>query len=149
MLDTKPLLLNTDFPPISRGSTQVLQVNLGYLCNLSCTHCHVNAGPTRTEMMSKETIDHVLAYIDAQQIKTLDLTGGAPEMNPYFTYIVTEARQRGVEVIDRCNLTILQEPGYGDLAQFLADQQVVIVASLPCYAEQNVNEQRGKGVFQE
>ncbi|MFT5118477.1 MAG: radical SAM/Cys-rich protein, partial [Kiritimatiellia bacterium] len=149
MLDTKPLLLNTDFPPISRGATQVLQVNLGYLCNLSCTHCHVNAGPTRTEMMSKETIDHVLAYIDAQQIKTLDLTGGAPEMNPYFKYIVTEARQRGVQVIDRCNLTILQEPGYGDLAQFLADQQVIIVASLPCYAEQNVNEQRGKGVFQE
>lgn len=149
MLDTKPLLLDTDFPPIHRDKTQILQVNLGYLCNLSCTHCHVNAGPKRTELMSKETINDVLAYIDTHAIHTLDLTGGAPEMNPHFRYLVIEARKRGVKVIDRCNLTILQEPDYEDMAQFLVDHQVDVVASLPCYSEQNVNEQRGKGVFQE
>lgn len=149
MLDTKPLLLNTDFPSIRRSATQILQVNLGYLCNLSCTHCHVNAGPKRKELMDKATVDEVLAYMDAHTIHTLDLTGGAPEMNPHFTYLVKEARTRGVRVIDRCNLTILQEPEYVDMVQFLADHEVSIVASLPCYAEQNVNEQRGKGVFQE
>ena len=149
MLDTKPLLLETDFPPLKREKTQILQVNLGYLCNLSCTHCHVNAGPKRTELMSRQTIDELFAYIDHQQIQVLDLTGGAPEMNPHFCHVVTEARQRGMTVIDRCNLTILQEPGYEHMAQFLADNQVNIVASLPCYAEQNVNEQRGKGVYQE
>lgn len=149
MLDTKPLLLKTDFPEIWREVTQTLQINLGYLCNLSCTHCHVNAGPKRTELMSIDTIEDVLAYIDKQEIKTLDLTGGAPEMNPHFKYLVLEARKRGVKVIDRCNLTILNEPGYEDMAQFLVDNGVDIVASLPCYAEQNVNEQRGKGVFQE
>jgi radical SAM/Cys-rich protein len=149
MLDTRPLLLDTDFPEIRRGNTDTLQVNLGYLCNLSCTHCHVNAGPPRTELMSKETVDEVLAYIDRHSIKTLDLTGGAPEMNPHFKYIVSEARKRSVSVIDRCNLTILQEPGYETMARFLAEHQVSIVASLPCYAEQNVNEQRGKGVYQE
>ena len=149
MLDTKPLLLDTDFPPIYRDKTQILQINLGYLCNLSCTHCHVNAGPKRTELMSKETIEDVLAYIDTHAIHTLDLTGGAPEMNPHFRYLVIEARKRDVKVIDRCNLTILQEPEYEDMAQFLVDHQVDVVASLPCYSEQNVNEQRGKGVFQE
>lgn len=149
MLDTKPLLLNTDFPAITRGATHTLQVNLGYLCNLSCTHCHVNAGPKRTELMSKAMIDDVLRYIDLHAIRILDLTGGAPEMNPHFCYIVSEARKRDVQVIDRCNLTILQEPGYDDLANFLAEHSVKIVASLPCYAEQNVNEQRGKGVYQE
>lgn len=149
MLDTKPLLLDTDFPAISRQSTQTLQLNLGYLCNLSCTHCHVNAGPKRTELMSKETIDDVLAYIDANAIEVLDLTGGAPEMNPHFRYLVEQASKRGVSVVDRCNLTILLEEGYEGLAEFLAEHKVAITASLPCYAEQNVNEQRGKGVFQE
>jgi len=149
MLDTKPLLLTTDFPPIKRTQVQTLQVNLGYLCNLSCTHCHVNAGPKRTELMDKETIDDVLRYIDRYDIKVLDLTGGAPEMNPHFVYLVKEARARGVEVIDRCNLTILLEPGYEDMTEFLADHQVKITASLPCYSEQNVDKQRGKGVFQE
>ena len=149
MLDTKPLLMDTDFPPIQRSQTQILQVNLGYLCNLSCTHCHVNAGPKRTELMSWETIEHVLAYIDAHPVQLLDLTGGAPEMNPQFKELVLAARERGIHVIDRCNLTILEEPGYEDMAEFLAQQQVKIVASLPCYAEQNVNEQRGKGVYQE
>lgn len=149
MLDTKPLLLDTDFPPISRHSTQMLQLNLGYLCNLSCTHCHVNAGPKRTELMSKQTIDEVLAYIDANPIQSLDLTGGAPEMNPHFRYLVEQASQRGLSIMDRCNLTILLEEGYEYLAEFLAQYKVAITASLPCYAEQNVNQQRGKGVFQE
>lgn len=149
MLDTKPLLLSTDFPPLKRAQVQTLQVNLGYLCNLSCTHCHVNAGPKRTELMDKDTIDDVLRYIDKYAIKLLDLTGGAPEMNPHFMYLVKEARARGVEVIDRCNLTILLEAGYEDMAEFLADHQVKITASLPCYSEQNVDKQRGQGVFGE
>jgi radical SAM/Cys-rich protein len=149
MLDTKPLLLVSNFPPIKRGSLDTLQVNLGYLCNLSCTHCHVGAGPKRTELMDKDTINTVLEVIKAQNIKTLDLTGGAPEMNPHFRYLVTQARKLGVEVIDRCNLTILLEPGYEELAQFLVDEKVTIVASLPCYTEQNVDAQRGKGVFEQ
>ncbi|MBX2807195.1 MAG: arsenosugar biosynthesis radical SAM protein ArsS [Cellvibrionaceae bacterium] len=147
MLDTKPLLLDTDFPAVRRHSMHTLQVNLGYLCNLSCTHCHVNAGPKRTELMDKATVDDVLAYIDAWDIQLLDLTGGAPEMNPHFCYLVKAARSRGVEVIDRCNLTILLEPAYGAMAAFLAENQVKITASLPCYSEKNVSEQRGKGVF--
>ena len=147
MLDSRPLLLATDFPTIKRGQLDTLQVNLGYLCNLSCVHCHVNAGPSRTELMDLETIELILAYIDGHDIKTLDLTGGAPEMNPHFRYLVTEARKRNVEVIDRSNLTILLEPGYQDLAAFLARQQVVITASLPCYTAENVDKQRGKGVY--
>lgn len=149
MLDTKPLLLKTDFPSISRTSVQTLQLNLGYLCNLSCTHCHVNAGPSRTELMDKETIDSVLDYIDKHNIKLLDLTGGAPEMNPHFCYLVEQATKRNVSVVDRCNLTILLEPGYEYLADFLVKHKVIITASLPCYAEQNVDKQRGKGVFKE
>ncbi len=147
MLDTKPLLIAREFPPLKRADLQVLQVNLGYLCNLSCTHCHVNAGPKRTELMDKSTIDTVLEVIRARNVKTLDLTGGAPEMNPHFRYLVSEARKLGVEVIDRCNLTILLEEGYEDLAQFLADEGVSVAASLPCYTQDNVDKQRGKGVF--
>lgn len=149
MQDTRALLLQSEFPPLHRGALDTLQVNLGYRCNLSCVHCHVNAGPTRTEMMSREVIDTLLAFIDAQGIRQLDLTGGAPEMNPHFRYFVSAARQRGVEVIDRCNLTIMREPGYEDLAEFLAAEQVVITASLPCYLEDNVSKQRGKGVYQQ
>lgn len=148
MLDTKPLLLNTDFPAIARDKTQTLQVNLGYLCNMSCTHCHVNAGPKRTELASKELIDTLLEFIDQAAVTTLDLTGGAPEMNPHFKYFVSEARKRDVTVIDRCNLTIINEPGYEDLIDFFVDNQVVVTASLPCYTEQNVKEQRGNGVFE-
>lgn len=148
MKDTTELLVETDFPPLFRSTLQTLQVNLGYLCNLSCTHCHVNAGPKRTELMSREVIDLLLDFIDRRNIKQLDLTGGAPEMNPHFRYLVVEARRRGVEVIDRCNLTILEEPGFEDLADFLAEHKVIISASLPCYEEANVNEQRGKGVYQ-
>ncbi|MDC1529365.1 arsenosugar biosynthesis radical SAM protein ArsS [Gammaproteobacteria bacterium] len=147
MLDTRPLLLETDFPLIRRGRLETLQVNLGYLCNLSCTHCHVNAGPKRKELMSREMVDVVLEYIRKKSIRILDLTGGAPEMNPHFRYLVTEARKMDLEVIDRCNLMILLEPGYEDLAQFLAEQQVTITASLPCYLEENVEKQRGKGIY--
>jgi radical SAM/Cys-rich protein len=147
MMDTRPLLLATDFPPITRGQLRVLQVNLGYLCNLSCVHCHVNAGPTRTELMNLENVGEVLALLARSGIKTLDLTGGAPELNPHFRHLVAEARKLGVHVIDRCNLTVLFEPGQESLAQFLADQEVEIIASLPCYMEQNVDKQRGKGIY--
>ncbi len=149
MLDSRPLLLDSDFPVIYRDQLEILQVNLGYLCNLSCVHCHVNAGPTRTELMDKETVDLILAYAKRNEIKMLDLTGGAPEMNPHFRYMVSEARSMGMEVIDRCNLTILSEPGYEGLAEFLAENQVIVTASLPCYSEQNVEKQRGKGVYAE
>jgi radical SAM/Cys-rich protein len=147
MLDTRPLLLDSDFPPLYRSAVQTLQVNLGYRCNLSCAHCHVNAGPGRTEMMTRRTVEEVLALLDRFAISTLDLTGGAPELNPHFRYLVGEARARGIEVIDRCNLTILLEPGQETLAGFLAGQGVQIVASLPCYLQDNVEQQRGKGVY--
>ncbi|MCG8613927.1 MAG: arsenosugar biosynthesis radical SAM protein ArsS [Pseudomonadales bacterium] len=147
MLDTRPMLMVTDFPEIKRDRMDMLQVNLGYLCNLSCTHCHVNAGPRRTELMTRETVDLVLSYLETHDVGALDLTGGAPEMNPEFRYLVQEARRLGVKVIDRCNLTILLESGYEDLAAFLAAHQVEIVASLPCYLKENVDKQRGKGVY--
>jgi len=149
MLDTKPLLIASDFPAVQRGKLEVLQANLGYLCNLSCSHCHVNAGPKRTELMQRDTIDELLTTLQTHDIGTLDLTGGAPEMNPHFRYLVTEARARGVQVIDRCNLSILQQPGYEDLAEFLAQKKVIVTASLPCYIEENVAKQRGKGVYKD
>ena len=138
MQDTRPLLLESDFPPVYRATLDTLQVNLGYLCNQSCLHCHVNAGPQRTELMERDTVDSVLALLRRAQVGTLDLTGGAPEMNPQFRYLVREARALGVRVIDRSNLTVLFEPGQEDLGQFLADQEVQITASLPCYLEENV-----------
>lgn len=149
MQDTRALLLDTDFPSISRGTLETLQVNLGYRCNLSCSHCHVNAGPHRTEAMAKPMIDLLLEFMAARNIMQLDLTGGAPEMNPHFEFLVRQARALGVEVIDRCNLTILRQPGYEHMAEFLAEQQVTVVASLPCYEEENVSAQRGKGVYEE
>ncbi|MCP5427294.1 MAG: arsenosugar biosynthesis radical SAM protein ArsS [Chromatiaceae bacterium] len=147
MLDTAPLLQPTTFPAISRSKLQTLQVNLGYLCNQTCKHCHVNAGPNRTELMSRETIDQVIELLAAHKVSVLDLTGGAPELNPHFTYLVERARSLGVRVIDRCNLTILEEPGQERLAGFLAGQGVEVVASLPCYLKENVDNQRGKGVY--
>lgn len=147
MKSTLPLLLETDFPAIERTTLQTLQVNLGYLCNQSCQHCHVNAGPNRTELMDRETIDLVLQVLDKHPVSLLDLTGGAPEMNPYFRDLVAGARARGVTVMDRCNLTILSEPGYEDLAAFLAEHQVQVTASMPCYSPANVDKQRGQGVF--
>jgi len=145
---TLPLLQVTDFPDIRRGKLETLQVNLGYRCNQACLHCHVNAGPTRTEMMSRETVGEVMAFLGVSGVGRLDITGGAPELHPEFRNLVTAAREAGVHVIDRCNLTILQEPGQEDLADFLASQQVEVVASLPCYLEENVDRQRGKGVFE-
>ncbi len=147
MLDSKPLLIETDFPVINRVPLQTLQVNMGYLCNLSCSHCHVNAGPRRTELLSLENTELILQILEKYQLHCLDLTGGAPEMNPHFRSLVMGARKLGVQVIDRCNLSILQQPGYEDMAEFLAEQGVSVVASLPCYLEDNVNAQRGNGVF--
>jgi len=144
---TLPLLKVTDFPPLRRRSIDTLQVNLGYRCNQSCLHCHVNAGPTRTEQMDGATIDLVLEVMRARRITTLDLTGGAPELNPHFRRLVAAARALGATVIDRCNLTILEEPGQEDLADFLGREGVQIVASLPCYSQANVDRQRGEGVF--
>lgn len=147
MQSTISLLEATDFPPIRRSVLTTLQVNLGYLCNQSCVHCHVAASPYRTEMMSADLIDLIPQVLQARQIQTLDLTGGAPEMHQDFKRLVRAARGLGVKVIDRCNLTILMEQGYEDLADFLAENQVEIVASLPCYSADNVDKQRGKGTF--
>ncbi len=148
MRDTWPLLDKIPFPALRRGRLDTLQVNVGYRCNQSCVHCHVNAGPSRTEEMAGETVDVVLAFLARQRISTIDITGGAPELNPHFRRMVTGARDMGVRVMDRCNLTILEQPGHEDLAEFLAAQQVEIVASMPCYLEDNVNKQRGKGVYE-
>ena len=147
MKDTWPLLDKIPFPAIARGTLQTLQVNVGYRCNQSCVHCHVNAGSGRTEEKSGEIVDLVLAVLDRRRIGTLDITGGAPELNPHFRRLVSTARDMGVHVMDRCNLTILDVPGQEDLAEFLAGQQVEIVASMPCYLQDNVDQQRGKGVF--
>ena len=136
-----PLLDRLAFPAIRRGALQALQVNLTYTCNQRCLHCHVNAGPTRTERLSDEGLALLYQVIDAHPVQTLDLTGGAPEMHPRFREIVSHARREGLRVIDRCNLTILSEPGYEDLAQFLADQGVEVSASLPCYSRDNVDKQ--------
>jgi radical SAM/Cys-rich protein len=148
MHDTLPLLDAIPFPAMRRGRLTTLQINVGYRCNQACFHCHVNAGPTRTEAMDADTVDLVLAVLAKRcGITTLDITGGAPELHPDFRRLVTSARGLGVKVMDRCNLTILLEPGQEDLAEFLAANQVEVVASLPCYLESNVDAQRGKGVF--
>ena len=145
---TLPLLEVSDFPAIRRKRLETLQVNLGYKCNQSCLHCHVNAGPTRTEQMTGETVGTVLRYLEASGVGILDITGGAPELNPHFRGLVTRARALGAGVIDRCNLTVLEEPGQEDLAEFLARERVEITASLPCYTEERVDRQRGKGVYE-
>ena len=144
---TLPLLRDSDFPAITRGRLETLQINVGYRCNQSCVHCHVNAGPHRTEEMGHEVVESVLAFLGNSAVRRLDITGGAPELNPHFRHLVVEARKLGVHVMDRCNLTILVEPGQEDLAAFLAAQRVEVIASLPCYLEDNVDRQRGKGVF--
>jgi radical SAM/Cys-rich protein len=145
---TLPLLIRTDFPRLQRRAIETLQLNLGYRCNQSCVHCHVNAGPDRKEEMTDETVDAAIDFLAASPgITTIDLTGGAPELNRNFRRLVIAARARGLRVIDRCNLTILEEPGFDDLAAFLAAHRVEIVASLPCYQEDNVDKQRGKGTF--
>ncbi|MCG6952857.1 MAG: arsenosugar biosynthesis radical SAM protein ArsS [Betaproteobacteria bacterium] len=145
---TLPLMRRYGFPALRRTRLETLQVNLGYRCNQSCLHCHVNAGPKRTETMSRETVTDVIAFLGVSAVRRLDLTGGAPELNPHFRELVLRARELGVHVVDRCNLTILEEPGQEGLAEFLAHQQVEIIASLPCYLEENVDRQRGQGVFE-
>ncbi len=149
MRETLEHLIPTDFPAISRRKLTTLQANLGYLCNQSCLHCHVNAGPTRKELMDETTIDLMLEFMRVQDIQTLDVTGGAPEMNPHFRTLLSQARALGVHCMDRCNLTIIEQPGYDWVVPFLAEHQVEVVASLPCYMEDNVDAQRGSGVFQQ
>ncbi|MGD2119590.1 MAG: arsenosugar biosynthesis radical SAM protein ArsS [Chromatiales bacterium] len=147
MLDSKALLFPSDFPPLQRRSVSTLQVNMGMRCNQSCVHCHVNAGPQRSEMMSRQTADQVVEFLQREPVATLDITGGAPELNDNFRYLVTAAAEQGLQVMDRCNLTVLQEPDQQDLAEFLAEHRVEVIASLPCYLQENVDQQRGKGVF--
>ncbi len=148
MHDTLHLLQTIAFPALTRSHLDTLQVNLGYRCNQTCLHCHVNAGPNRTEMMDEATLALIPQVLAARGITTLDLTGGAPELHTGFRALVQAARGQGARVIDRCNLTILLEPGQEDLAGFLADNRVEVVASLPCYQAGNVDRQRGDGVFE-
>ncbi|MEE8321119.1 MAG: arsenosugar biosynthesis radical SAM (seleno)protein ArsS [Gammaproteobacteria bacterium] len=147
MHETLHYLQRSDFPLIRRKQLQTLQVSISLKCNQQCVHCHVNAGPGRTEVMDDDTIELVLEFLRDTGVRTLDITGGAPELHPRFRYLVSEARSTCVKIIDRCNLTILEEPGQDDLAEFLAENDVEIIASLPCYLEENVDRQRGKGVF--
>src|SRR3569623_3473712 len=147
MLTTLPLLENTRFPPLRRGKLETLQINVGNRCNQQCQHCHVNAGPRRTEMMERDTVEHIIAIMGAAEVATVDIPGGAPELHPPFRTIVSAARAQHRHVIDRCNLTVLAEPGQEDLGEFLAAQRVEIIASLPCYHEDNVENQRGKSEF--
>ncbi|MFT7520678.1 MAG: radical SAM/Cys-rich protein [Kiritimatiellia bacterium] len=136
------------FGELRRKPTTTLQVNVGKVCNQACNHCHVGAGPKRTETMSQRTADRVIQLLGSSaDIGVLDITGGAPELSPVFRQLVLAGRARGCEVIDRCNLTVLFEPRMQGLAQFLADNQVRVVASMPCYSEVNVDKQRGRGVF--
>ena len=134
--------------PLRARAIEVLQINVGKVCNQTCRHCHVDAGPDRAESMTRETMQACLHAVEAAGIPTLDITGGAPELNPGFRWLVTEARRLGAHVIDRCNLTILLAPGFADLPEFLASHQVEIIASLPCYLAENVDRQRGAGVYE-
>ena len=147
MHETLKYLKNHNFPKIRRNNVSTMQINLGYKCNQSCVHCHVNAGPNRTEMMALPTINAALDYAFKNSIKVIDLTGGAPELHPNFRYLVERAKSNNIHVMDRCNLTILEEDGQHDLADFLAQNMVEIVASMPCYLEDNVDKQRGIGVY--
>jgi radical SAM/Cys-rich protein len=148
MRDTWPLLKETDFPPIQRDRLVTLQMNLGYLCNLACLHCHVAAGPNRTELMDQATMQQALAVAEQFEVKQLDLTGGSPEMNPHFRWLVEQAKARDMHVMDRLNPTIMMEPGYEWVGEFLAQHKIEVIASLPCYSKENVDAQRGNGVFE-
>ena len=148
MRDTWPRLACSEFPPIERGRITTLQLNLGYRCNLSCIHCHVNAGPRRTETMDRDTMQLALEVGARLGVGILDLTGGSPEMNVDFRWLVETAKARGLHVMDRLNPTIMQEPGYAWVGEFLAAHEVEAIASLPCYSQANVEEQRGEGTFE-
>jgi radical SAM/Cys-rich protein len=130
-----------------RRAVDVLQVNLGRYCNLACIHCHVESGPTRKELMSRENVEAVLRFLARTEIPTLDITGGAPELHPDFPYLVEAARKLGRRVMNRCNLTVIFEPGMEYLPVFFKRNEVELICSLPCYSEENVDKQRGKGTF--
>lgn len=149
MHNTLELLQPSNFPRPIRKTLETLQINIGLRCNLSCLHCHVNSNPYRTEKMDRATIDLILEFLIEKDVRNLDITGGAPEMHPEFRDLILEARSQDIHVIDRCNLTILLEPGFEDMSEFLANNKVEIIASLPCYLEENVDQQRGKGVYQD
>jgi radical SAM/Cys-rich protein len=147
MMEFEETLVQIGHWPLRAAGVETLQVNVGKLCNQTCRHCHVDAGPTRTEIMTRETAEQVVDVLRQYEIPNVDITGGAPELNPNFDYLVEEARALGRHVIDRCNLTVFYVEGKGYLPEFLRDHQVEVIASLPCYLEKNVEAQRGKGVF--
>jgi radical SAM/Cys-rich protein len=133
---------------LTRSRTEIFQINVGKLCNLTCSHCHVNAGPARKGIITRETLERIVSWLENSDIKTVDLTGGAPEMIPDFRWLIEQLAKQGRRIIDRCNLTILLEHGYEDIPGVLARNHVEIVASMPCYSPENVNAQRGEGVFE-
>ena len=139
--------MKNSFPSINKENIETLQINIGYKCNQACKHCHVNSSPLRTEEMPNEIISLIPKVLDKYKIKNLDITGGAPEMHPEFRNLITSLSNKNICIIDRCNLTIFFEKGYEDLPQFLAKNKVIITASLPCYEKNNVELQRGYGVF--
>ncbi len=147
MHEILPHLQSRAFPAVERQQLDTLQLNLGYLCNISCIHCHVNAGPRRTELMDQNIMQLALEVAQRHHIKVFDLTGGTPEMNPHFRWLVKTARAANIHVMDRLNPTIIEEPGYEWVADFLTAQRVELIASLPCYSQDNVDAQRGNGVF--
>ncbi len=137
-----------DVPHLRRTELTTLQINVGKYCNQTCAHCHVGAGPHRKEAMTEETANRIIAWLEAAPIPKVDITGGAPELNPHFRRIVTRARARGRHVMVRSNLTVVFEPGEEDLIDFYRENRVELVCSLPCYLEDNVDTQRGDGVFE-
>ena len=146
MHNVLPKLQSNSFPEIYRDRIDTLQLNLGYLCNLSCIHCHVNAGPRRNELMRRDTMELALLVAERRHIKVFDLTGGTPEMNPEFRWLVVSATDRGIHVMDRLNPTIIEEPGFEWVADFHAAHGVELIASLPCHSQANVDEQRGQEI---
>ena len=145
MHDPLPRLARTSFPPVHGAGSRRCRSTWATAANQSCVHCHVSAGPNRTEEMSARTVGEVIHFMKVSGVSVLDVTGGAPELNPSFRFLVDAAVEHGARIIDRCNLTILREPGQEDLAEFLAVRQVGVVASLPCYLDENVDRQRGRG----
>ena len=147
-MDLSARLLASPLAHLRRGQVKTLQVNIGKRCNLACHHCHVESGPLRTERLSDAGCERILQLLSLNpEVEVLDLTGGAPELHEGFRDLVRGARSLGCRVIDRCNLTVLFEPGQEDTAEFLAECQVEVVASLPCYTPENVEDQRGRNVF--
>ena len=134
--------------PLRKRAIEVLQVNMGKYCNQACIHCHVEAGPGRKEAMTRETVEAILRFLSASKIPTVDITGGAPELNPHFDYLVESCVRLGRRVMDRCNLTVIFEPEKDHLPEFFKANRVEVIASLPCYTEENVDAQRGDGAFQ-